>query len=505
MSSFGFKRKARIIKTDHANEDEESSEQNESEQPVFKPVRKPNRQTSLRRDTTETIGSSKTPIDSTNSNTPEPINEDEHDGPTIVRPVAARQNSLKPKRRPKNSRLSFGGAADENDANESDGPVVVTTAKKNTLSARAQENSALRRNAILKGLPVRSMDADEDRPIYSKEYLEELQNSTPVTPQNISLQGSSLGGDEMELDSTELEGAVIVTTSDLQPEPEATRILTETEIRERKERRARLAREGDGDGVDEDDVIQLDQDSDGNDGSMLSVLRRRKKENNTRLVREDEDLGEGFDDFVEDGGIALGRKAEREAQKRRKREIAEIINTAEGNSSDDLSDEEAKRRIAFEAAQSRAGMEGLEKPTRKAADRDKMLQQVPPRLAPIPTLAACTASIKERLVTMQRELALKSQQVADLRQEKQKILARETEVQALLDEAGMKYQAALGKIPKSKDDAGQSSADVIEGVPGSGKQITTGHALNQFAMERGLESMGSGAQNQNEEGYVSSA
>ncbi|KAL5612310.1 hypothetical protein BROUX41_000155 [Berkeleyomyces rouxiae] len=493
MSSFGFKRKARVIKTGHAHEEEENiPDQDEPEQPVFKAVRKPNRQSGLRKNTAATIDSgvttSKSPTDSANSNTPEPSDQNEDGGPTVVRPAVNRQGSAKSKRRPKSSRLSFTRAAGDDEGDENDGPAVVAITKKNTLSARAQENSAMRRNVALKGLPVRSIEADEDRPIYSKEYLEELQNSTPATPQNISLQSSSLDGDAMDLDVEELEGALIVNTEDVQP-PIETKILTETEIRERKERRARLAQEAENGSDSERDVIRMDEDSDGNDGSMLAALRARKKQKDTRLVREDEDLGEGFDEFVEDGGIALGRKAEREAQRRRKREIADIINAAEGNSADESSDDEAERRIAFEIAQSRAGMEGLEKPAQSAADRDQALLQAPPRLAPIPTLDVCAASLKEQLAAMRRELALKSQQVADLRREQQEVNARKEEVQTLLDEAGLKYQAALGQISEPKENTDGNNTDTLEDGGMPMKQIALGQAPAPFTIERGLENM----------------
>ncbi|KKA30593.1 hypothetical protein TD95_001102 [Thielaviopsis punctulata] len=481
MSSFGPKRKARIIKVDHLEEDDDSVKQEESEQAVFKPARKTNRQTGLRKNVvaSEASGASDVSASASDVNSARPADEDDDNGPAVVRPLASRSGSAKPKRRPKTSRISFGG----DDHEEDNGPIVVAP-KKNTLSARAQENSALRRNIALKGLPVRSVEADEERTVYSKEYLEELQNSTPITPQNISSHAST-AGDEMDLDAAELEGAVIVNTQDLPTPIEKTRILSEAEIRERKERRARLAHET-ADGAD--DIIRLDSDSDTrpHNGSMLAHLSQRKKDKDTRLVREDEDLGEGFDAFVEDGGIALGRRAEREARRRRKQEIADMIHAAEGSSDDESSDEEAARRIAFEAAQSRAGLEGVEAAVPRGAPQGEEAQ-VPARLTAIPAMDECVQRIRQRVEEMRAQVAGKSRQVAELRAEKRQVLEREAEVQTLLDEAGMKYQAALGKL------AGEEGEQKASEGGGQARTVTAAEEVNEFALERGLESLGARA------------
>jgi hypothetical protein len=142
----------------------------------------------------------------------------------------------------------------------------------------------------------------------------------------------------MDLDPSELEGALIVPSQDLAPlspsaqalttrdtRPVGAHILSETEIRERKKRRARLAHEA--------DYISLDDGGSESDSERNRVTKPKKSE--SRLIAEDEDLGEGYDEFVSDGGLALGRRAERDAARRHRQEMAELIHAAEDNNSSD--------------------------------------------------------------------------------------------------------------------------------------------------------------------------
>jgi hypothetical protein len=272
----------------------------------------------------------------------------------------------------------------------------------------------------------------------------------------------------MELDPSELEGALIVESDvpSIAPQVEPTTVLSATEIAERKQRRARLAQE--------QDFISLD---DGNDDDDFTS--RKKTEPESRLVREDEDLGEGFDDFVEDGGLSLGRKAEREANVRRRREMAEQIQMAEGNSDDESDDSDAERRAAFEAAQSRSGMDGLAKPA-VARPHDASMQ-VPAKITPLPDLDSCIERLRTTLQGMEASLQSKQARVNELRAEREAIVAREAEVQGLLNEAGNKYKAAVGGraalLPSV--DGNQSPAVQIQNA-----------GMSELAVDRGLESFG---------------
>ncbi|OLN81508.1 hypothetical protein CCHL11_10309 [Colletotrichum chlorophyti] len=471
MSSLTPKRKARVIKV-HDDEDEDTGSASPSAQESVKddsaPIaikftRKPFRQSGLRKsinlnELDNSNGASDGGVatgDTAKSKAPA-RDDDDDDGPVVIRPVISRSSSLKKKKRQSSSRLSFGGAGRDDDKDQGGSNPEFTTPKKSTLGYQAFENSAMKNR-----LPMRTFRDEEDRPKYSKEYLDELQNSTPNTPQNLSSLRMQ-DEDGMQLDSSELEGAVIVNSEEFGSRPQQTNILTDAEIQERKQRRARLAQEQlDG------DFISFDDD----DGSASL----RKKKNDTRLVPEDEDLGEGFDDFVEDGGLSLGKKAEREEKVRRRREMAEQIKLAEGDSGDESDASEAERRAAFEAAQTRSGMDGLQKPERAPAEQ---LLQVPPKITPLPSLNECLSRLQTTMRAMELELAEKTKRVEELRREKEGILARKKEVQELLNEAGKKYTAVAGNGSPAEP-VGQSPA----------RQITSAGA-SELKVERGLESLG---------------
>ncbi|RGP74859.1 hypothetical protein FLONG3_5971 [Fusarium longipes] len=374
--------------------------------------RKPFRQSGLRK--------SFNPADGEGLGDASATNDDEDDGPVVVRPAISRSGSLKGKKKPnKSSRLSFGG---EDGATGGDEPTEVFTPKKLPLG-RALENSAIKRGLGTKGLPMRSIGDDDDRPRYSKEYLEELQSSTPNTPQKPSTLPPD-DSDLMDLDASELEGALIVDSAELS-RPQPTVILSEAEIREKKERRQRLALEKDFLSVEDDDDPFA-----------------RKKKDDTRLIAEDEDLGEGFDNYVEDGGLSLGKRAEKERRKQDRKMMEELITAAEGHSSDSSSDSDAERRIAYEAAQTRAGMDGLKKPRK---DPNQELLQPPPKISPLPSLTECLARLQTTLKGMEDEMKGKQNRVEKLKKEREDIVKREGEVQALLDETGRKYQEAMGQ------------------------------------------------------------
>lgn len=386
--------------------------------------------------------------DDDNGNKAPNSDDDADDGPAVVRP-AGKLGSSKLKKRPQKSKLSFhGNAGEAGDGEEAE----VITPKKSSLGPRVLENSALKRGLSARGLPLRSFGDDDDRPKYSKEYLDELQSSTPNTPQNVSPMATDV--DEMDLDPSELDGALVVETAQAAPPKNETNILTEAEILEKKQRRARLAKEQDFLSVEDDD-----------DGDYLG----RKKKDDTRLIAEDEELGEGYDDYVEDGGLSLGKRAEKERRKRDRQKMAELITTAEGHSSDSSSDEDAERRIAYEAAQTRAGMDGLKKPRKDPAEE---LLQVPPKITPLPSLSECLSRLQVTLKGMDADIKSKAARVEQLRREKDEIIKREGEVQALLDETGKKYQEAMGQ-----DKAGEATATSVG--PGA-----------DLAGERGLESLG---------------
>ncbi|KAI0452378.1 nineteen complex-related protein 2-domain-containing protein [Xylaria acuta] len=517
MSSFGSKRKARKITVQDDDDGSPSLESlnppPESQEPALQPTfksRKPFKQSSLRKSITfndEAPGESGGETKTSNS-TDETEDQEDGGAPVRIQPLATKPGVAKSKKRQSSSRLSFGPS--EVTSDDDDAMVLgeeAFTPKKPGLAASATENSAYKKaiskNLPLSRLPMRSMEDDNDRPRYSKEYLSELQSATPNTPQDLSSLHITSGEDEISLDPSELEGAMIVDTdpsTSLTTGPSTTAVLTEAEIREKKERRARLAKQKGS--RDTEDFISLSDDDDNDErragDSYLALLSRKGgSKPDTRLVAEDEDLGEGFDEFVEDGGLSLGRRAEREARKRHRAEMASLISAAEGAGSDGegaaSDDSEAERRAAFEAAQTRAGMDGLaeeREQQRKRLGAREGVVPVPPKITPLPDLSVLVEAFKARMRQKETDLIRVRAHIAGLKAEREGIVKREPEVQRLLNEAGERYRALM--MPGGAENAQTTNTN------GDSSTVTAARTLlDQFRDggpgtpgERGLESLG---------------
>jgi hypothetical protein len=348
--------------------------------------------------------------------------------PVVRRPQA----SSKPKQRSK-LRLSF-GPAESSPTEDASNTSEVFTPKKTNLGRQAVERSALQRSHTPSGsaehLPIRASQT-EDRPSYSKDYLNELRNSTPSTPKELRSSSASEDDTDMAVDVSAKFGKELMV-------PEQSAIPSAAEIQEKKERRAKLAKE--------QDFISLDDDG----GRELSLLPRKQKPE-TRLVRDDEDFAEGFDNFVEDGRISLGKKAEREQKRKHRAEMLEMIKDAEASSSED--DSEAERHRAYEAAQTRAGMDGLhhEHDGQRPSGR-----RTPPKITPLPRLSTCLDRLKSTLAGLQQNKLILARRMEELQQEKAEIATREVQIQELLKEAGSKYErlraeAGLGASSKGSN------------------------------------------------------
>ena len=182
-------------------------------------------------------------------------------------------------------------------------------------------------------------------------------------------------------------------------------------------------------------------------------------------MRDDEDIAEGFDDFVEDGRIALGRKAEREQRRKQKADIRNLIDEAEGGSSDDQSDDsEAERNAAYEAAQTRAGMDGLVKSTNsERAQRAR----TPAKIPPLPTLGGCLEKLKAKAAKMEYERLTKERALELVRRELEDVRVREEELQGLLNEAGEKYREAREEMELGVNGVGKIEGEMTATGSGS--------------------------------------
>ncbi|KAI9784763.1 MAG: hypothetical protein M1839_001493 [Geoglossum umbratile] len=380
--------------------------------------------------------------------------------PIINRRIITVPGTNKPKKK-SGLRLSFGPGEGVVEEESEDASSEVFVPKRSSLS-----RAAIEKNAARKSLP-HSLSADrrpvqagfaEDRPSYSKDYLNELKTSTPSTPKDLGSLSASADEDEGKpdiLNILEKFGVRAHTTGNAA-------IPSETEIREKKERRARLGKEK--------EYILLNDDDGSNE---ISLLTRKKKE--SRLVREDEDLGEGFDDFVEDGGISLGKKAEREQSRRRRAEMEELIHEAERSSADDTDESEIERRAEYEAAQTRAGAYTLIKDGSTHPPRPR----TPPNITPLPSLSDALSRLQSALSGMKATKTAKVKKLEDLLHQKSEIATREAEIQNLLKEAGENYE-------KLRAEAGLGGG--MGDANGLGEAIMT--ALPGQFVSRGLESFG---------------
>lgn len=363
--------------------------------------------------------------------------------PVVKRPV---KSKVKPKSK---LNLSF-GAEETSMTDDGDRESEVVLPKRHGLGRKAMERSALQRNLTPSGgldtLPAR-VGHDRDRPSYSREYLKELQDSTPSTPK-----ASTDDEKDRTIDVAAKFGEIMVVSG-------SSAIPSEAEIREKKARRARLALEH-GSGK-EDDFISL-EDNIGSDDDWDAIARGEKlpeKESDTRLVRDDEDFAEGFDEYVEDGKISLGRKAEREQQRKQRDAMRELIEDAEALSDDEDSDIEEK--AAYEAAQTKAAMG-----SGRAGDIDR--PHTPPKMTSLPKLASSLDRLRTTLASMETSKTQMISRMEDLRKEKEEIAIREVEIQALIKEAGDNYE-------RLKKEAGIDPAT---------------DALGGALVKRGLESIG---------------
>jgi hypothetical protein len=356
-------------------------------------------------------------------------------------------------------RISFGpGDSDGNDRDESNDTAVITPKKSNLKKLAIEQNAERRaRSPLVAALPRASLD--EDRPTYSKDYLAELRKSTPTTPKDLE----PTSEEEEESQALDIASKFGPSTS-IVPELDSA-IPTNAEIQEKKARRARLAKEQQAMDLDEDQPWASDDDDEFRTSRNEISLRPKEKYAETRLVHDDEDIAEGFEEYVEDGKISLGRKAEREAEKLRRAEMTDLINQAEQGSGDDGSvDSEEERNAAYEAAQTRAGTFG------KSRQQTDDGARTPPRITPLPDLGEVLEALQADIRTKQQRRELIMKKLEELREEKVRIADRQQYLQEQLQKTGDEYE-------RLRIEAGMAA---VNGGTEGGKVI----------VNRGLDSIG---------------
>ncbi|CAG7963865.1 unnamed protein product [Penicillium nalgiovense] len=357
----------------------------------------------------------------------------------FAEPVVKRPSALKPKHKSK-LQLSFGPDTSMTDGDQES---EVVLPKRHGLGRKAIERSA----GQIPSVSAR-LGQDQDRPTYNHDYLKELRDSTPSTPKAATD------------DETNRAVDVAAKFGEIMTVSGPSHIPSEAEIREKKARRARLAMEH---GAGEDEFISLDVNNAANTDDWDAVVRGEKQvEEDTRLVRDDEDFAEGEEFFTEDGKMALGRKAEREKKRKDREAMRDLIEDAEGISDEDDSDLEEK--AAYEAAQVHAAMGhgksgGIDRP------------KTPPKVTSLPRLASSFERLRTSLASMEVSKTRMISRMEELRKEKADIAVREVEIQAMIKEAGDNYE-------RLKKEAGVDSNAKLDAANGA------------LEKPRGLESIG---------------
>ncbi|EMC95475.1 hypothetical protein BAUCODRAFT_72865 [Baudoinia panamericana UAMH 10762] len=382
---------------------------------------------------------------------PRKVGQAESDALAEEAGVTAEETSLKrpvvKPRKSANLRTSFKPSAASDDDGDGETPASIVRPKRSNVSRLAIQRNASQR---LYDLPPRPFsDADDDRPSYSAESLQALKESTPATPQDF---GDSDAAVQDVAQSTQALDLTSKFGSSLARYQQPSAIPSTAEIEEKKARRARLAKEQQAEeyiSLDPDDPGLDDEDLDDNverDMNGRLVLKEKDKYNRaeSRLVRDDEDIMENFDDFTEDGKMQLGRKAEKEAEKRRREEMAAQIAAAEGDGSDaeDKSDSdtsEKERNAAFEAAQTRHGTYG----TANVVSTDPyehLRPKTPPVITPLPTLDGVIARLRKQVAEMQSRRLRRLQEMEALQREKVRLGEEEVRIQKALRETAEKFR-----------------------------------------------------------------
>ncbi|KAJ5555660.1 hypothetical protein N7535_008094 [Penicillium sp. DV-2018c] len=367
--------------------------------------------------------------------------DEEEDGGAAPEPVVKRP-TIKPKQKSK-LQLSFGAETSMNDADQEG---EVTIPERQGLGRKPLGRGAIQHPALAPEKISARFGQDQDRPSYSHDYLKELRDSTPSTPKTRTDDESTKA-----VDVAAKFGEIMTVSGQAH-------IPSEAEIREKKARRARLALEH---SAGEDDFIALDDHEATHATDWGAAARGEKEAKDTRLIRDDEDFAEGFEEFTEDGKIALSRKAEREKKRKDREAMRELIDDAVGASDEEDSDFEEK--AAYEAAQIKAAMYGKS----DAIDRPK----TPPKVTSLPRLASSFERLRMSLASME---GLKTQMISrmeEMRKEKADIANREVEIQAMIKEAGDNYE-------RLKKEAGVASTAEMNASNGA------------LEKSRGLENIG---------------
>ncbi|KIY45206.1 hypothetical protein FISHEDRAFT_67141 [Fistulina hepatica ATCC 64428] len=317
------------------------------------------------------------------------------------------------------SRLSFGGADDEVEASE------VFQVKKSNLSRKL----ALERKPSIPDLP-----SPQTGPKYDRAYLEELKASTP------SARAPQWHADETYDADVSMMDADISMDFDTSFAAPETIIPSVSSVLAAKERRERM-RKTSGVVTDEDFIsLSLVHHDDGPSGPHPE----------SRLMREEDELGEGEDEYAEytsaQERIALGKKSRKTEASKRRDVMREMIEDAEELDEESTEwEQEILRRGGLSGTPDTAKSQTklIYKPTPSAClctnflNEPHVLVSVP-LATPLPTLGAAMARLTAQLSQLTTSHASNTNLMSSLAKEREEIDKREQEMRDLVERAETK-------------------------------------------------------------------
>ncbi|PPQ85156.1 hypothetical protein CVT25_004163 [Psilocybe cyanescens] len=310
----------------------------------------------------------------------------------------------KNKRTKVKSRLSFGGDEEE------EGNGEVFKVKKSNLSRKMALGT---HPAIIPPTLDQATISTNESPRYDAAYLKELKANTPSARPSLAANIDPYDADmSIDVDDVSMQNIIVDTEDNVSVIP------SESSIQVAKEKRERL-RKTQANG--EEDFISL------------SVTKRDEEPQGphpeSRLVREEDELGEGDDEFAEytsaQERIALGKKSRKLEASQRRDAMKEMIADAE---------EEDEETVEWEQEQLRRG--GHRTPEPSSSKVKQMYKPAPiPLSAPIPSLGTAVSRLSERLSQLTTSHAKNSSTLTSLAQERQEVEEREKEMREMVEKA----------------------------------------------------------------------
>ncbi|KAJ3838020.1 nineteen complex-related protein 2-domain-containing protein [Lentinula raphanica] len=341
-------------------------------------------------------------------------NEPTNDGEGIESPLSTikKFKDRSKKSQPK-SKLSFG--AEEDDEGSGGEVFKLKKSKLSRNSTLAHQSTKFPDN-----LDQATITTSHNGPVYDAAYLNELKKSTPSSraPPPVSADPHSEDV-TMSLDvSTDAGDVTMVDVVEVTGDSD-TLIHTESTIKQAKERRERLRKSG----------VSLNEDY-----ISLSVTRKLDDQGphpESRLVREEDELGEGDDEYAEytsaQERIALGKKSRKAEASKRREAMQELITEAA---------EEDEESAEWEHEQLRRGGHLKSDSTTPNAKAKQIYVPAPiPPAAPIPTLSSALARLAQELAQLTTSHASNTASLNTLAQEREQVDAREKELRTIVEKA----------------------------------------------------------------------